>query len=163
MTRDEKKKKEKIILILSLGSLALLGIFLIFCFISGRIQSLAFPVGASILLALYWVIADILPVLWAKIFEGKNVMQKQAYYMYALTDLAGLAGLVYFLVDLESTTGAIIYAASIFLKRNFKVKFDAKEEEESPESQNEKAESDVSGIQMDAPESTPEEQKNPGD
>lgn len=131
MTRDEKKKKEKIILILSLGCLALLGVFLVFCFVSGRIQSLVFPVGTSILLALYWGIADILPVLWAKIFEGKNEMQRQAYYMYALIDFAGLAGLVYFVVDLESTTGAIIYAISIFLKRNFRDKFDGKEETES--------------------------------
>lgn len=163
MTKDEKKRAEKMILILSLGSLALLGVFLIFCFITGRIQSLVFPVGASILLALYWVIADILPVFWAKIFEGKNAMQKQAYYMYALIDFIGLAGLVYFVVDLESTTGAIVYAASIFLKRNFKVKFDEKEEDESAESQSENVESDISGIQMNETGNISAEQKNQED
>lgn len=160
MTRDEKKKAEKKILILSLGSLVLLGVFLVFCFISGQIQSLVFPVGASIFLAVYWVIADILPVFWAKIFEEKNEMQKQAYYMYALIDFIGLAGLVYFVADLESTMGAIIYAASIFLKRNFKDKFEGKEENESQESQSEDMTTDIREIQEDMQEQIPEEQKN---
>lgn len=133
MTIEEKKKAEKRILVLSLGTLVLAGVFLLVCYLTKQVTTLVFPVGMSLFLLAYWAISNILPVVWANCFEGKNEAQKQAYYLYALIDLVGLAGLVYFVVDLESSTGALIYAASIFLKKSFKDKFDKKDEEEKEE------------------------------
>lgn len=129
MKQEEKKKIEKRILIISLGVLGLTGIFLAICLMTHQILSWIFPVGLSLLMLLYWAAANLLPVFWAKVFEGKSEAQKQSYCIYALIDFVGLAGLVYFVVDLDSTIGAMVYAASIFLKKRFKEKFDRKEEE----------------------------------
>ena len=129
MTQEVKKKIEKRILILSLGILGLTGIFLGVCLATHQILNPIFPAGLSLLMLLYWAAANLLPVFRAKIFDGKSEAQKQAYWIYALIDFVGLAGLVYFVVDLDSTIGAVVYAASIFLKKRYREKFDGKEEE----------------------------------
>lgn len=130
MTQEDKKKIEKRILLLSLGILGLTGFFLGVCLAAHQIQNRIFPVGLSVLMLLYWAVANLLPVFWAKNLEGKTEAQKQAYCVYALIDFVGLAGLVYFVIDLDSSMGALIYAASIFLKKTFKDKFEGKKEEE---------------------------------
>lgn len=123
MTEEQKKKIENRILFLSIGIIAILIVFLILIGVTKKADTLIFPVVVAVFLALFWAVTDVLPVVWMKQFEGKTDEQKKSYYVYAGMDLIGLGGLVYFLVDMNSTTGAIIYVACLFLKKRFREEF----------------------------------------
>lgn len=124
MTREQKRKIEKRVLILSLAFLVLAAGFLAAAGILGFVETLWYPVGLSVILCSYWLVTDVLPMKWLHSFRGKTAAQKRAYYIYAGLDLAGFAGLIWFLVDMESTTGLAIYIASMLLKRKFKDEFE---------------------------------------
>lgn len=119
MTEEQDKAIRSRITALTFGVLALMLIFMVVLAVTGKVGTLLFPVGMAVLLVLYWIVSDVLPVIWRKLFEGRTDSQKRAYYYYALTDAAGLAGLIYFIIDMTSITGALVYAVSIFLKRRF--------------------------------------------
>lgn len=123
MTDAQRKKIQDRVTFLSLGILVLLAVFLVVLGVTGLIGTIWFPVGTAILLAAYWVVSDVLGVIWQHEFEGKTEEQKKSYYIYALVDAAGLAGLIYFIADMNSTTGAIGYVVSIFLKKRFREEF----------------------------------------
>lgn len=135
MTEEQKKNAEKKIMYLSFGVLGLAVVFLLIVGFTGQAETLLFPVGLGVFLAVYWVIADLLPIKWADIFDGRTDEQKQAYWMYALLDAGGLAGLVYFIINMESMMGVIIFAACTMFKRKFNDKFLGKTDE--AESENE--------------------------
>ena len=140
MTEEQKKKIENRILFLSIGIIAILIVFLILIGVTKKADTLIFPVVVAVCLALFWAVTDVLPVVWMKQFEGKTDEQKKSYYVYAGMDLIGLGGLVYFLVDMNSTTGAIIYVACLFLKKRFREEFygTAKDDgQDEPEEENE--------------------------
>lgn len=140
MTEEQKKKIENRILFLSIGIIAILIVFLILIGVTKKADTLIFPVVVAVFLALFWAVTDVLPVVWMKQFEGKTDEQKKSYYVYAGMDLIGLGGLVYFLVDMNSTTGAIIYVACLFLKKRFREEFygTAKDDgQDEPEEENE--------------------------
>lgn len=135
MTNEQRKKIGNRVMFLSIGTLVLLIIALILIGVAGKAETLIFPIVIAIFLAIYWVISDVLSVIWLKDFEGKTDDQKKFYYAYAGVDLIGLGGLVYFMVDMKSMTGALIYVACLFLKRKFREEFNGikKEEEEEAE------------------------------
>lgn len=137
MTEEQKKKTEKKIMIISIGIMVLAVAFLIVVGVTGTADTLLLPIGLSAFLAVYWLISDVFSVIWMKSFEGKTDEQKRAYYTYALIDAVGFAGLVYFIVDLRGTTGAIIFAASVFLKRRFQDEFRGVDKNEEPEADEE--------------------------
>ena len=124
MTREQKRKIEKRVLILSLAFLALAAGFLVLAGVLDFVETLWYPIGLSVILFIYWLVTDVLPMKWLNSFQGKTAAQKRAYYIYAGLDLAGVAGLIWFLVDMESTTGLAIYIASMLLKKKFKDEFD---------------------------------------
>ena len=165
MTEEQKKKIENKIMFLSIGIIAILIVFLILIGVTQNADSIIFPVVVALFLAAFWAVTDVLPIIWMKQFEGKTDKQKKSYYVYAGMDLIGLGGLVYFLVDMNSTTGAIIYVACLFLKKRFRDEFygTAKEEEDDEE---ESAGSETAGELAEGSESlaeiTAEEQEAEG-
>lgn len=123
MTDEQRKKIERKITILSGGVMVLAVAFLILIGVMEKADSLLFPVGLSAFLIVYWVISDVVSVVWLKLFEGRTAEQKKAYYTYALLDAVGFAGLIYFIVDMSGMTGAIVFAACVMLKRRFHDEF----------------------------------------
>ena len=141
MTEEQKKNMEKKIMYLSFGVLGLAVVFLIIVGVTGQAETLLFPIGLAVFLAIYWVISDLLPIKWANILEEKTDEQKQAYQMYALLDLGGLAGLVYFIINMESLIGVIIFAFCTMYKRKQYDKFLGKTEDAEDVSEAEAEES----------------------
>ena len=134
MTDEQRNKIEKKVMFLSMGILALLIASLVIIGVAGVADTLIFPVVIAVFLALYWIVSDVLSVIWLKSFEGKTDDQKKSYYVYAALDVIGLGGLVYFMVDMKSTTGAIIYICCLFLKKRFRDEFyGTKKDGEEPE------------------------------
>ena len=123
MTDEQKKKIESRVMFLSIGMLVLLIIALILVGVAGVADTPLFPVIIAVFLAGYWIVSDVLSVVWLHSFEGKTDDQKKSYYIYAGMELVGLGGLVYFMVDMKSTTGAIIYICCLFLKKRFRDEF----------------------------------------
>lgn len=133
MTEQQYKKREKLVNILSMGMLGVLILYLAFCAWKGLADTLAFPIGIGVLLALHWFFSDILPISYLKMLEGKTDDQKRSYGVYAALELIGFGGLTYFLIDLSGTTGAIIYVVTMFLKKRFLDEFSGIKPEETDE------------------------------
>lgn len=145
MTEKQYKKREKLINILSMGMLGVLILYLVFCAWKGLADTPIFTIGIGVMLALHWFFSDILPIKWLNIFNEKNEDQKKSYCVYAAIELIGFAGLTYFLFDMASTTGAIVYVVTMFLKKKFLddfrgVKPEETEEEEEEQEQEEEIE-----------------------
>ena len=154
MTDEQRKKIGNRVMFLSIGTLVVLIIALILIGVAGKAETLIFPIVIAIFLAIYWVISDVLSVIWLKEFEGKTDDQKKFYYAYAGVDLIGLGGLVYFMVDMKSMTGALIYVACLFLKRKFREEFNGikKEEEEDEAEETAELEENAEAIEAAEPE-----------
>lgn len=120
MTEGEKRNIERRVMWLSLGVVGLLAVYLVVLVLTKKVNTILFPIGAAVILILYWAVSDILPIVLTKGFEDKTDEQKRSYCMYALIDAVGLGGLVYFIVNMTSTLGAIVYVASVFLKKKFR-------------------------------------------
>lgn len=156
MTEERRKKKERQINLLSMGTLVVLILFLIVVALSKKAGTWLFPAGIGLLLMLHWFFSDVLSVKWLNLFDGKNQEQVKSYYVYAGMELIGFAGLTYFLIDMNSTTGAIVYVVTMFLKRKFMddfkgVKREEENEEEAEEIQ-EQAEPEDSSEEQEAEE-----------
>ena len=119
MSEEQKKKIENRIMYLSFGVLGLAVLFLILVGVTGQAETMKYPIGLGVFLIVYWVISDILPIRWLKILENKTEEQKRAYWMFTLADAGGFAGLAYFLIDMDSLLGAIIFMGCTMLKRKF--------------------------------------------
>ncbi len=137
MTDEQRRKVRNRVTYLSIASLVVLLAVLIVLGVTDRVETILFPIAISVCLAIFWVVSDVLAVMWLNAFEGKNDAQKRAYYIYAGLDFIGLGGLVYFMVDLKGTTGILIYICCIFLKKRFREEFsgtdgDRQEEAEEP-------------------------------
>lgn len=140
MTEEQRRKKERQINLLSMGTLAILILFLIVVALSKKADTWLLPVGIGVLLALHWFFSDVLSVKWLNLFDGKNEEQVKSYYVYAGMELIGFAGLTYFLIDMNSTTGAIVYVATMFLKKKFMDDFKGVKPEEEKEGTEEETE-----------------------
>lgn len=163
MTDEQKAKIEKKIMLLSMGILGILIIALVVIGFAGLVETLIFPVLVAVFLTAYWIISDVLSVKWLHSFEGKTDDQKKSYYIYCGLDLIGLGGLVYFMVDMKSTTGAIIYICSIFLKRRFRDEFNGvkPDEEETENEEAEEAEVKETGAEITEVETAEEQEAEP--
>lgn len=135
MTEKQYKKREKLVNILSMGMLGVLILYLAFCAWKELADTIAFPIGIGIMLAIHWFFTDILPIFWLNLLEGKTEDQKRSYGVYAVLELIGFGGLTYFLVDMTSTTGAIVYVVTMFLKRRFLDEFRGIKPEEADETE----------------------------
>jgi hypothetical protein len=133
MTDEQKKKIERRILILSIVDIAVLAVLLVLIGVAGLVETWIFPTVVSVFLALFWVTSDVLPIKWLNGFEGKTDDQRKSYYVYAVMDLIGFGGLVYFIVDMNSMTGAIVYVCMMVLKKKFREDYNGPEKEEAAE------------------------------
>ena len=107
----------------SIGILGLAVGFLIICGIKGLADTVILPVGIGILIFVYWLVSDVFSVFWVKEFDGKTEQQKRAYCIFAAMDLAALGGLVYFLMDMDSMTGVLIYVLFNMVKKKYRDEF----------------------------------------
>lgn len=160
MTDGQKRRIENRILMLSAGIMVLLVAFLIYVGVTKQVETILFPLGISVGLLLYWIVSDVLSVIWLKEFEGKTEEQKKSYYMYALFDAVGFAGLAYFIIDMDSMIGALIYIACLFTKKRFREDFKgtANEEETETEENSEMTEESVQAVTAEAPDAIAETQ-----
>lgn len=145
MTEQQRERIRKKILYGSIGILGLAVVFLIVCGIKGLADTMVLPVGIGILIFLYWLVSDVFSVFWVKEFEGKTEQQRRAYCIFAAMDLAALGGLVYFLLDMNSMTGVLIYVLFNMVKKRYRdeflgVKAEAKDIEETSEPSSENGE-----------------------
>lgn len=131
MTEEQQKKIKNRLTLLTIGIIFLLAILLLVLATTKKMNTIWFPVGTGTLLALYWVVSDVLPVIWLRMFEDKTGEQKRSYCIYALIDAVGLGGLLYFIMSLTSMTGALVYVASVFLKKRFHDEYLGIEHEEA--------------------------------
>lgn len=127
MKKEQKRRTENQIMGLSLGVVGLAVVFLIFVGVKGLADTLIYPIGIGVFLAVYWVVSDVVSVFWLNKFEGKTDEQKKAYLLFAGLDAIGFAGLAYFIVDLQSMTGVIVYVACTVLKRRFREQYENKD------------------------------------
>lgn len=119
MKNKETKKKENIVTALSTGIVAALAVVLVILGVMHKVETIWFPAAAAVFLTIFWLVSDVLSVRWLDSFQGKTEEQKKAYYLYSLMNLVSLGGLVYFVADLHSMTGALIYVAGTVAKRKF--------------------------------------------
>ncbi len=131
MTEEQQKKIKNRLTLLTVGVIALLAILLIVLVATKKMNTVWFPIGAGVILGLYWIVVDVLPVIWLHQFADKTDAQKRSYYIYALIDAVGLGGLLYFIMSLTSMTGALVYVASVFLKKRFHDEYLGVSEEET--------------------------------
>ncbi len=146
MTEEQQKKIKNRLMLLTVGIIFLLAVLLIVLVAMKKMNTIWFPVGVGVLLGLYWIVADVLPVIWLRQFADKTEAQKRSYCVYALIDAVGLGGLLYFIMSMTSITGALVYVASMFLKKRFHDEFLGVSEEETEEV------SDEEGVQPGEPE-----------
>ena len=134
MTEEQQKKIKNRLTVLTFGIIFLLAVFLLVLATTKKMNTIWFPIGTGTLLALYWVVADVLPVIWLRQFEDKTESQKRSYYIYAGIDAVGLAGLLYFIMSLTSMTGALVYVVSVFAKKRYHDEYlgISQEQEETP-------------------------------
>lgn len=130
MTEGQQKKIRNRLTMLTVGVVALLAVLLIVLVATKKMNTIWFPIGAGVILGLYWIVVDVLPVIWLRQFADKTDAQKRSYYIYALIDAVGLGGLLYFIMSLTSMTGALVYVASVFLKKRFHDEYLGVSEEE---------------------------------
>lgn len=123
MTEQQRKKMEKKTLYLSIGIIGLAVVFLIICGIKGLGDTIVLPIGIGIFMLAYWVVSDVLSVFWLNEFAGKTDAQKRSYYYFAAMDGLALAGLVYFLIDMNSMAGVLVYVLFNMMKRKYKDEF----------------------------------------
>lgn len=123
LSQEQQKKIKSKLTMLTVGVIVLLAILLIVLVATKKMNTIWFPIGAGVILGLYWVVVDILPVSWLRLFEEKTWEQKRSYCIYALIDAVGLGGLLYFIMSLKSMTGALIYVASVLFKKRFHDEF----------------------------------------
>ena len=123
MTEQQRSKMQKKVLYISIAILGLAVVFLIFCGIKGLMNSAVLPVGMGTAVFAYWFVSDVLSVFWVKEFEGKTEKQKHAYYLFAGMDLIALGGLVYFLIDMDSMTGVLVYVLFNMTKKRYRDEF----------------------------------------
>lgn len=119
MTEERQKKIKNRLTLLTVSIIFLLAVLLIVLATTKKMDTIWFPLGAGALLALYWVVSDILPVIWLRQFEDKTESQKRSYYIYAVIDAVGLGGLLYFIMSMTSMTGALVYVASVLMKKRY--------------------------------------------
>lgn len=138
MDEKEKRKIEKRIMA---GSFLLLlcaaGYLLYSAFVLKRIGP-EYNVVIFGCLLLFWVLTDVVSVHCTKGFEGKTEAQRKAYWVYALMDLVGLAGLGYFAVSMSNNggmIGALIYAFTMMGKRKYKDEYMGITEKEDEDEQ----------------------------
>lgn len=123
LSQEQQKKIKNRLTLLTVGVIALLAVLLIVLVATKKMNTIWFPLGAGVILGLYWVVADVLPVAWLHLFEEKTWEQKRSYCVYALIDAVGLGGLLYFIMSMSSITGALIYVASVLFKKRFHDEF----------------------------------------
>lgn len=140
MTQEQYRKRERIVNILSIGTLVVLIFFLAFCAWKKIADTPVFPVGIGLLLVIHWFFSDIFGIKYLNMFHEKTDDQKRSYCVYAAMELVGFGGLTFFLVDMNSTTGAIVYVACMFLKKRFIDEFRGIKPEETIDDQEEEAE-----------------------
>lgn len=123
MTEQQQSEMRKKILYISIAILGFAAVFLVICGIKGLADTIVLPVGIGFIIFLYWVVSDVLSVFWIKEFDGKTEKQKHAYYIFAAMDLLALGGLVYFLMDMNSMTGVLVYVLFNMTKKRYRDEF----------------------------------------
>ena len=117
-------KKKNLIMGIALGQLALAVVFMILGVMRKNMTTLQgnILVGASIFL--YWLLMDVVDTKVRHVLDDLSAERKNAYYRYALLDLAGLAGIVIFLFCMGgsnstySILGAALYAFTMKPKKD---------------------------------------------
>lgn len=107
-------------------------IYVIVCTILGLHRQWAYRLVFAVWVAVYLVLTDFIEPLVTDRFRRKNSRQIKAYYRYAVLDIVGMAGLLWFVCmsgmfdDFTHYAGVAVYAACTVPKNYFYKKFNAK-------------------------------------
>lgn len=146
MDEKEKRKRERWIMFGSFLLLACAAGYLLYAALVLKRLGPEYYVVIFGCLFLFWLLSDVGSIILTRGFEGKTEQQVKAYMLYALMDLAGLAGLGYFAVSMNGNgglIGACIYAFTMMGKRKYKEEYQGivnREEEEGLEENREEPE-----------------------
>ena len=168
--REINKKLSWVFTILSVGELTVALAIVAYGLLIGHMSSLTSNVIMGAALGLYWLLADVAEPFAVHRFDGINKARKEAYVKYILLDLAGFAGIAYFLFSAGGGAsgssggilGAVIYVVVMKPKRQNQQIFygyidpEAETDEEEPEAESEETQESTPLLQQ--PE---EEEKSP--
>ena len=154
MTENERTKMARRIMVLSFVPLLMAIACLIIMALNHMMDSILYPICMTVFLSLYWLVSDVLDVIWLKRFEGKTAEDKKNYYAYSACNFIGLMALVYFLTNMSNMYGVIAYVVATVMKRRFLDDFEGNNQESSEE--------DPDVIDSEASELPQEEVQTPG-
>lgn len=107
-------------------------IYVIVCTILGLHRQWMYRLIFAVWVAVYLVLTDFIEPLVTDRFRRKNRRQVTAYYRYAVLDIVGMAGLLWFVCmsgmfdDFTHYAGVAVFAACLVPRNYFYKKFSAK-------------------------------------
>ena len=107
-------------------------IYVVVCTILGLHRQWTYRLVFAVWVAFYLILTDFIEPLVTDRFRRKSRRQVKAYYRYAVLDIAGMAGLLWFvcmsgmLEDFTHYAGVAVFAACIVPRNYFYKKFNAK-------------------------------------
>lgn len=123
MSAEERAAIKKKITFIVIIMLAAVVAYMIYGAVSGNMSITAFRIILAIWLLIYIVLMDIIEPKLLKEFENITEEQKSGYIKYLLSDIAGTAGLAFFIFSLGETNnqtglfGAVVYIIALRFKR----------------------------------------------
>lgn len=122
MEEQKKKKIDRgIFAVSTLLIICTIG-YIIYTAVVRKEIGMGYYVVLFLFLGAYWFLNSVLSIILTKAFETKSESQQRAYRIYALLELAGLAGLGYFAVSIGNNTGiygVVVYAMAMMWKRKY--------------------------------------------
>lgn len=144
MNKEEAKKIHRRITLLTLAALVVVLAILVAGIVMGNLNVVLFQILASLYLAAYWAVTDILEPKLTKELEGVTQAQKENHRKYVAVSGLGYFGIILFILTANTSgsstfgmLGIIVYALTMGQKRRLRTEFlhpekkeEAREEEE---------------------------------
>ncbi len=124
-----KKSKVNVCAVVETAMILIGIIYIIVCTIMGLHNRWAFRLVFAAWVVIYMIISDFIEPVMMNRFKKKHPQQVRAYYIYAALDMAGMLGLLWFVVmagmfgDITHYAGIAIFAVCFVPKRTFYNKF----------------------------------------
>ena len=134
MSDKEKRRIERNLTIVGFLVLLLMVAYMVYCGAVLKKMGVFYAVVISCGLLVFWILTSVLSPILTKEKDGWTTSQADAYKKYALLTLVGYAGLAYFAIGVNNSTGlygALVYAATMMFKKRFRDEYMGTAEEEA--------------------------------
>lgn len=148
-----RKNRINICALISILMIAAGIVYVIVCTVLNLHRQWIYRLIFAVWVALYMILTDFIEPLVTDRFRRKNRRQVKAYYRYAVLDIAGMAGLLWFVCmsgvfeDYAHYAGIAVFAACIVPRNYFYKKYSAKSsyyERDDEEEENDGFDIDIS-------------------